>query len=258
MKSNLKYLCLFLFAILLLGACKNEGELIEAKGYGVININATTTTDIGNLLVDIDGKVVDTLKPPSAVKAIKAYTGDRKLKIYQTGKEGAPVIDTLLNVEGKDTKLSFLYTAEVKIIGGGYDGSVTPAKGNSLVQFVNLEKSLPASVDLKIYELYYTDNGDILSEEVTTVKNIRKDRFSPYIELGPTKHGDYTFGYYFGVFEPGTGNMLVDVLTYYPTIYWDSQGSQYFKPNKVISLGFVYDPVNVFYATPVIYDTELK
>jgi hypothetical protein len=258
MKSTFKHLYLFLFAGLLLAGCKKDGQLIEGKSYGVININSTTSTDIGDLLVDIDGKVVDTLKSPSAIKGIKAYTGNRKLKIYQPGKTNTPVIDTVLNVVGKDTKLNFLYTADVKIVGGGYDGSVTPAKGNSLVQFVNLEKSLPASVDLKIYELYYNDNGDILSEEVTTVKDVRKDKFSPYTELGPVKHGDYSFGYYFGVFEPGTGRTLVDVLTYYPTIYWDNQGSQGFQPNKVISLGFSYDPVNAFYATPVIYDTQIK
>jgi hypothetical protein len=258
MKTNLRYLYFFLFAAMLLGSCKKDGELIEVKGYGAININSTTNTDVGDLLVDIDGKVVDTLKAPNTAKEIKTYIGNRKLKIYRVGKAAAPLIDTVLNVVDKNTELSFLYTGEVTIIGGGYDGSVKPAKGNSLVQFINLEKTLPAVVDLKIFELYGNDNGDFLVEEVATVKNVSKTKFSSYAELGPVKHGDYSFGYYFGVFDPVTGETLVDVLTYYPTIYWDNQGSSGFKPDKAISLGFSFDAVNGYYPTFVIHDTQIK
>lgn len=239
-------------------ACKKEGELIEARSYGSFNISSTTTADVGVLLIDVDGKITDTLKAPSATKSIKAYIGNHKVKIYQPGKSGNPVIDTALNVKDNNTKLTFLYTGSLKIIGGGYDGSITPAKGNSLVQFVDLEKSLPALVDMKIYEVYFNDAGDLFSDEVAVVKGINKTGFNNYTELPPPKHGDQSLGgYYFELFDPITNNKLADLFTELPTIIFENQSSQ-FTANKVMSLGIIKDPDAGVFTTTIIYDTQLK
>ncbi|MFC0516394.1 hypothetical protein ACFFGT_19460 [Mucilaginibacter angelicae] len=251
---------LFLIALIsqFFFACKKDGELIEAKSYGSFNISSTTTTEVGNLLVDVDGKITDTLKAPSAIKTIKAYIGNRKIKIYQPGKSANPVIDTTLNIKDNKLNLTFLYTGDLKIIGGGYDGSVTPARGNSLVQFVNLENSLPAVVDMKIYELYYSDAGDLLLDETATIKAINKTRFSSYTELPPPKHGDLsTGGYYFELFDPVNNNKLVDFFTDFPSVLFE-QSSQQFMPNKVMSLAIAKDPSSGTFTTTIIYETELK
>jgi hypothetical protein len=251
---------LFLIALIsqLFFACKKDGELIEAKSYGSFNINSTTTTEVGDLLVDVDGKITDTLKAPSATKIIKAHIGNRKIKIYQPGKSASPVIDTILDVKGSKSKLTFLYTNDLKIIGGGYDGSVTPAPGNSLVQFVNLENSLPVVVDMKIYELYFNDAGDCFSDEVATVKGINKTGFNAYTELPPPKHGDHSFGgYYFELFDPATNNKLVDLFTDFPSVLFEQTSAQ-FVGNKVMSLGIIKDPGAGVFTTSIIYETQLK
>jgi hypothetical protein len=242
-----------LFFIVLIGqfffSCKKEGELIEAKSYGSFNISSTTTTEVGNLLVDVDGKITDTLKAPSAIKTIKAYIGKRKIKIYQPGKSSNPIIDTTLDIKGVSSKLTFLYTGDLKIIGGGYDGSV---------QLVNLENSLPAAVDMKIYELYFNDMGDLLLDETATIKGINKFGFSNYIEIPPPKHGDFSAGgYYFELFDPKTNNKLVDFNTDFPSILFE-QFSQQFMPNKVMSLGIIKDPNAGVFTTSIIYETEIK
>lgn len=250
-----------LFLIILISqfffACKKDGELIEAKSYTSLTISSTTTADVGLLLVDIDGKITDTLKAPSATKNIIIYTGNRKLKIYQPGKASNPIIDTLLNLKGNSAKLTFLYTGDLKIIGGGYDGSITPVRGHSLVQFVDLEKSLPALVDMKIYEVYFNDAGDLLYDEVATVKGINKTGFGPYIELSQPKRGDYSLGYYYELFNPTTNEKLVDLLTDLPSVYFDPQ-TPIFLENKVMSLGIVKDTGAGVFTTTIIYDTLLK
>lgn len=256
--KKIKLLFLITFISQFFFACKKNGELIEAKSYGSITISSTTTADVGLLLVDIDGKVTDTLKAPSSTKNIKAYTGKRKMKIYRPGKASNPIIDTVFILKDNNTKLTFLYTGDLKIIGGGYDGSITPARGNSLVQFVDLEKSLPALVDMKIYEVYFNDAGDLFSDEVAAVKRINKTSFTTYTELPPPKHGDQSFGgYYFELFNSANNQKLVDLFTELPSVNFDSQ-SPSFLPNKVMSLGIIKDPDAGVFTTTIIYDTQLK
>jgi hypothetical protein len=255
--KKIKLLFLFTLISQFFFACKKDGELIEAKSYGSITIRSTTTADVGLLLVDIDGKVTDTLKAPSSIKNIKAYTGKRKLKIYKPGKASTPIIDTLFSLKDSNAKLTFLYTGSLKIIGGGYDGSITPAKGNSLVQFVDLEKSLPALVNMKIYEIYFNDAGDLLYDEVATVKAINKTSFSPYIELSQPKHGDFSIGYYYELFNAANNKKLVDLLTDFPSVLFDPQ-TPVFQENKVMSLGIIKDPDAGVFTTTIIYDTQLK
>jgi hypothetical protein len=255
--KKIKLLFLIIFVTQFFIACKKEGKLIEAKSYGSFYISSTTTTDIGILLIDIDGKIADTLKAPADSKTVKAYIGSHKIKIYQPGKSGNPVIDTALNVKDNSLKLNFLYTGDLKIIGGGYDGSIKPAPGNSLVQFVNLDNSLPALLNMKIYELYYNDAGEYFYDEVSTINGISKTGFSPYIELPPPKHIDDGFGgYYYEVFNAANNDKLVDVLTDFPAVLFENQ-SQQFVPNKVMSLGIIKDPSGLFSST-IIYDTLLK
>jgi hypothetical protein len=255
--KKIRLLFLGIFITQLFFTCKKNGELIEAKSYGSITISSTTSAEIGILLVDVDGKITDTLKAPSANKNIKAYIGSRKFKIYQPGKSNTPVIDTIFNVKDNATKLSFLYTGELKIIGGGYDGSIKPAPGRSLVQFVNLDKSLPALLDMKIYEIYFTDAGDLLYDEAATIKSINRSNFSPYMELAPPKHGDYSLGgYYYEIFNAANGDKLVDLFTDFPPINLDAS-TTLFKPNKVMSLGIAKDPASGTFTTTIIYDTQL-
>ncbi|MEO3407843.1 hypothetical protein AAFN85_28245 [Mucilaginibacter sp. CAU 1740] len=257
--KKIKLLFLITLISQLFFACKKDGELIEAKSYGSFNISSTTTAEVGNLLVDVDGKITDTLKAPSATKTIKTYVGKRKIKIYQPGKSGTPVVDTTLDIEGITSKLTFLYTGDLKIIGGGYDGSTKPAAGNSLVQFVNLDKSLPPVLNMKIYEIYYNEAGDYFTDEVTAVKGISRTGFTPYLELPPPKHVDDGFGgYYFEVFNAANNEKLVDILTDFPTIYFDLTGGSVFISNKVMSLGILKDPGSGTFISTVIYDTEIK
>lgn len=240
-------------------ACKKDGQLIEAKSYGSFNISSTTTTEIGNLLIDVDGKVTDTLKAPVGNVTIKAYMGSRKIKIYQPGKANNPVIDTTFNIKDNSLKLNFLYTGNLKIIGGGYDGSVKPASGNSLVQFVNIDPSLPALMDIKIYEIYFNNKGELFLDETATVKGINKTGFSPYLELPAPKHVDDGLGgYYFELFNAATNEKLVDALTDFPLVYFDSMSGSSFIPNKVMSLGLLKDPNSAAFTSTVIYETEIK
>ncbi|PWK79606.1 hypothetical protein LX99_00063 [Mucilaginibacter oryzae] len=255
--KKIKLLFLLILIAQLFFSCKKDGQLIEAKGYGKLAINSTTSADIGPLLVDIDGKVTDTLKGPSDNASITTYTGNRKVRIYEQGKANTPVIDTVLNIKTGTEKLSFLYTGDVKIIGGGYDGSITPAKGSALAQFVNLDKSLPTLVDMKIYEVYSNDAGDFIPEEVAYIKGIGKNKFSPYIEIPPYKHGDFSFGYYYALFDSATGATVVDISTY-PAINWSTEGGGQFRPDKVVSLGITYDASLGGYTTAIIYETQLK
>lgn len=255
--KKIKLLFLIILISQLFFACRKDGKLIEAKSYGGFNITSTTTTEIGILLIDVDGKITDTLEAPSATKNIKAYIGDHKIKIYQPGKANSPVIDTVLNIKRDSLKLNFLYTGDLKIIGGGYDGSIKPAPGNSLVQFVNIDKSLPPALDMKIYEIYYNDAGEYFYDEVATVKGINRTGFTPYAELPPPKHVDDGFnGYYFEVFNAANHEKLVDLLTDFPSVYFDPGGGSTFLPNKVMSLGVLKDGSGIFTST-VIYDTQL-
>ncbi|WP_162996503.1 hypothetical protein [Mucilaginibacter celer] len=250
---------LFLIAIIsqLFFACKKDGQLMEAKSYGSFYISSTTTTEIGNLLIDVDGKVTDTLKAPVDNTIIKAYIGNRKIKIYQPGKANDPIVDTIFNIKDNSLKLNFLYTGDLKIIGGGYDGTMKPARGNSLVQFVNLENSLPPLLNMKIYEIYYNDAGDYFSLETATINGITKTGFSSYIELSPPKHIDDGFGgYYYEIYNAATNEKLVDLFTDFPTLQFEA-GNPFFVPNKVVSLGIVRDPSGLL-STTVIYETEIK
>jgi hypothetical protein len=242
-------------------SCKEEGELIEENGYGTIIISSTIAADAGILLVDVDGEIRDTLKAPGKYLNIKAHTGSRNVKIYAPEKSTMPVVDTVFDVTAIASSLKILYTGDITIVGGGSDGSVKPAPGSSLVQFINLEKSLPASVDMVIQDYYYDEPNKIyLLEPVATIKNITKKTFSEFIELSPSPHGDFSAGYYFDLFDSKTGEKVVDLLISYPFIHFaDDGGFAPFVPNKIVSLGIapeIYNPGG--YMTLVIYESTVQ
>lgn len=243
---------LFLLFALAFMACKKDGTLIKANGFGTIGINATL--DSGMLLVEVDGLVEDTLKAPADGAFKRTMNGSRQLKLYRPGQAAHPIVDTTLTVQGDTAFLKLLLVGNTAIPAPEPPADLKPAPGHSLVQFLNMDNALPDLIDIKVYELYFDDNGTFFEDPVTTLKGITKTNFSAYIDLPTPTHGDYSLFYYFDVYNSATGEQLLDAINDGPFVQLERDGFS-FRPGKIVSTGIGKDVTGYTMATLIFEKT---
>jgi hypothetical protein len=246
--NSKKYFCIL---ILLAGSIScQKGEDIIDPAYGKLNITTFFADNVPPLLVQVDGKTIDTLRPEHPSKLINLYAGDRNIQMVNQQTQQS-VLDTILHIEpGATTNMPQLYYIGNTAVFD--DMTSKPEKDSMLVRFIILDPSLPDELDLH-FTLY--DFGSFIQPiEEKKLYGVRKDRFSQFIQLpDPVSMMPDAPFLIFGVeaYKAGTNEKVMDLAqgtgTYVVASEW-----RFFVPNAIISVGIgrenlgAHEPFNIF------------
>ncbi len=230
-------LLLLLLSIVLVTACKKNGEIIKYPSFGTLNINGTLASP---LIVKIDGKIIDTLNLDGGFSKPVAE-GSHKISLADSTNK--PLIDTTLKFErAKTTYLNnFFYTGN-SILFPDADTTKNPPRGSAWVRFVIIDKTLPDELNLEV-SLYDFNTG--VKIPAGEIKNVKKDRFSAYIELNKLTSPEIDVLYVIeGTDLSGKKVLSVDDYSCGFISFSDNYDEYNFVPNSIISIGIGPPPAD--------------
>ncbi|WPU97062.1 hypothetical protein SNE25_16185 [Mucilaginibacter sabulilitoris] len=237
------------------GTSCQKGKDILGVSFGQLRISSVFSGNAAPLLVQVDGKVKDTLRvdKPNTNSAIILEAGKHKLVLINRTTKKALSTTTVTIAAAKTLSLpKFYYTGTAALFD---DLTVKPTRDSMLVRIVTLDPALPDVMDL---ELSLYDYGSIYVPLATKkIKGVRKDRFSEFITLpNPAKllpDVDASFILYaIEGYDSNNKNKKVMSIENGTNSYILLNNFQYFVPNAVVSMGIgpynqgVQEPFTIF------------
>jgi hypothetical protein len=220
-------LFLFLMSIVLVTACKKNGEIVKNPSFGTLNITGTLSNP---LIVKVDGKIIDTLNSGGDLSK-PVEEGSHKITLSDSTNK--PVIDTTLKfARAKITSLSNFFYTGYGILFPDPDTARKPSPGKMLIRLVITDKSLPDKLNLELFILNFSSG--VSTPLNVKINGVGKDKFSNYIEVDNPGSGD---SYYVveGYDLNGNKKMSIDNNTY-GFLVSDSNYTP-FTENSIVSIG---------------------
>lgn len=240
MKQNYTLFILVLAIQILILSCKKDGEIIPAPSFGQFSVRLTSSSGLAATLLQVDGVVKDTID--ADVINLHLETGKRQISIIDL--QNKKILDTTVTIDLKNpVSLSCFYNGTTVLV-DNLDPALKPQKDSLLIRFVTTDKTLPDLMDIQIS--LYDFGGTIIPLANKTLKGIRKDKFSSYIQLPHPNVIDPVFesNVMFYVIEgfdatAGAGHKKVMSIEEFNCSYLDYSGDLSFMwvPNNIISFG---------------------
>lgn len=158
-------------------SCKKNGEIIEVPSFGRLSVRLTSPSGSDPVLLQVDGAVKDTLR--GEIRSLQLESGKRQISIVDLQKK--KILDTAIVIEPrKPVLLSCFFNGSTMFV-DNLDPNLKPQKDSLLIRFVTTDKILPDLMDIEIS--LYDFGGTLIPLKNKTLKGIRKDKFSTYIQL---------------------------------------------------------------------------
>jgi|GEM_PF-1824729 hypothetical protein len=177
MKQNSTLFILLLAIPILIFSCKKNGEIIEVPSFGQFSISLTSPSGSSPVLLQVDGVLKDTLEGKTV--NIKLEAGKRQISIVDLQKK--KILDTTVMIEPRKPISLTCFFNGTTILVDNLDPTVKPQTDSLLIRFVTTDKILPDLMDIEIS--LYDFGGTLIPLKNKTLKGIRKDKFSTYIQL---------------------------------------------------------------------------
>jgi len=240
MKQNYTPFILILLVQLLMFSCKKDGEIINAPSFGKLSVRLTSASGTAPVLLQIDGVVKDTIGADPISLQLEA--GKRLISIVDL--QNKKVLDTTVNIDLKNpVSLSCFFNGSTVLV-DNLDLTLKPQKDSLLIRFVTTDQTLPDLMDIQIS--LFDFGGTVIPLGNKTLKGIRKDKFSAYIQLPHPNVIDPVFEsntmfYVIEGFDATAGGNHKKVMSIeeFNCSYLDYSGDLSFMwvPNNIISFG---------------------
>ncbi|MCD8739850.1 hypothetical protein LT679_04485 [Mucilaginibacter roseus] len=257
MKNLRQIFSLIIITVFLFNACQ-KGKELENPAFGSLKIISSFTGDADPLLIQVDGRTLDTLTSvKQSINGLRLKEGERHL-VFINQRNSKVITDTIINIERqKNFELpTFLYTGT----GTLFDDLVEkPQPDSMLVRIVSIDPALPEIMNIQISLYDFAGNQYQLPNK--SINGVRKDKFSNFIQLPnpiqllPPGTDPSSFYYFIEGFDPANGNKKVMSIEEGNGCYViDLDSFAAYTPNLVLSLGIgaptefstLRDPSNIF------------
>lgn len=245
-------------------SCKKNGEIIEVPSFGQLSVRLTSPSGSDPVLLQVDGMVKDTLR--GETRNLQLESGKRQISIVDLQKK--KILDTAIIIEPRKPILLSCFFNGSTVFVDNLDPALKPQKDSLLVRFVTTDKTLPELMDIEIS--LYDFGGTVVPLKNKTLKGIRKDKFSAYIQLphpnviDPSYEPNFMY-YIIEGFDATTGGNHKKVMSIEESnfSYLDYSGDFTFTwvPNNIISFGIGPVPADgssTFRGPQLIFQREIK